>query len=77
MRKSNSKKRKLLGRGKNCPKCRKPMNRYTHTDDYENSPKAMKKAYIFLWWDLCHSCRHLQHYEEAKFWHHEKVIWDD
>lgn len=53
----------FTGEGKNCPKCRKQMKRYKHKSRWV--PKA-KQPYYFRFWDKCKSCRHLQHYEEAK-----------
>jgi hypothetical protein len=49
--------------GKPCPKCRRMMSRKTKPSGWK--PSANQKFY-FAYFDYCHSCRHVQHYEIAK-----------
>ncbi len=60
-----SKKQKSVwvGKGKACPKCRKHMERFKHPPEWE--PRS-DQPYWFSYWDICTSCRHIQHYEAAK-----------
>lgn len=62
MAKSNSKRVAISG-GKNCPKCHRPMQRFEHPSTFK--PKR-GQPYFFVFWDVCRTCRHIQHYEEAK-----------
>lgn len=51
------------GKGNPCPKCLRPMERRKHKVITE---KLMKKFYYFSQWDVCRSCKHIQHYPEFK-----------
>lgn len=52
-----------VGTGANCPKCGRPMQGRRHVDGFI-PPPGMR--YWYAWWDFCRSCRHLQHYDDAK-----------
>jgi hypothetical protein len=54
-------KRTLIGKGKNCPKCGKPMSRYKHPPEF-----VPKGEFFFEQWDTCRPCKHVQLYEEFK-----------
>lgn len=58
--KKGIKKYVILGEGRECPKCRKPMQRRTHSET------PIGKTYYFLQWDYCKPCGHVQHYDEFK-----------
>lgn len=45
-----------------CPKCKRPMQRCEHKPWWCPKPGH----YFYRYWDKCHRCRHLQHYEAAK-----------
>lgn len=49
-----------IGEGKDCPKCKIPMERRKHFEVPKN------RVYYFREWDFCLKCKHLQHYEEFK-----------
>ncbi len=53
----------VTGKGNDCPKCLRQMDRYSHGKLWK--PKK-DQPYFFKYWDRCFRCRHLQHYEEAK-----------
>ena len=53
----------LIGIGNDCPKCGRKMERRAHGP---NETKYLKKAYYYAEWDVCSSCRHIQHYEKYK-----------
>lgn len=71
----------LIGDGNNCPKCKQPMKRYEHDENW--LPRS--NSYYFKYWDTCKGCRRVQHYECAKIYVDEKkqkhlsnkVIWGD
>lgn len=48
---------KIAG-GRECPKCRRPMQRYQHTAAFK--PKAGRGHYRL--WDYCRPCNHMQYY---------------
>lgn len=51
----------VIGNGKDCPKCKKPMDRKKHPLHWKNT-----KNYYYTEWDHCKNCQHIQHYEEFK-----------
>ena len=51
---------KVIGKGKDCPKCKEPMQRRKRIKPPAN------KTYFFTEWDYCPLCSHLQHYDEYK-----------
>lgn len=56
-------KAKIVGNGGKCPKCRNPMLRCEHK---ENWAPRKNQPFYFRYWDKCKKCRHIQHYESAK-----------
>jgi hypothetical protein len=52
-----------IGRGKKCPKCKKPMARMQRKKP--PSPDSNQDTW-FSEWDFCRDCRHVQHYEEFR-----------
>lgn len=53
----------IIGSGKECPRCGKPMQRCSHRLKWEPKPE---QQYWFTYWDRCFKCCYMQHYEEAK-----------
>ena len=51
----------VIGEGKECKKCWKPMERRKHPINWKS-----KKSYYFTEWDYCQNCKHIQHYDEFK-----------
>ena len=58
------KKRKItflvVGLGKDCPHCKRSMQRRKHKD------KPKNENYYFTEWDYCQPCGHVQHYDHFK-----------
>jgi hypothetical protein len=54
-----SKKNRIIGTGEKCPKCGKIMERRGHKE-------RPKQTWYYSEWDVCHDCKHIQHYEEFK-----------
>ena len=52
-----------IGKGLPCPKCDKLMHTKKHP---QITQKELSKLYYYSQWDVCHDCKHLQHYEEYK-----------
>lgn len=53
----------LIGIGDDCPKCGRKMERRAHGP---NETKHLKKMYYYSQWDVCSSCRYIQHCEKFK-----------
>lgn len=51
----------VIGVGMDCPKCNEPMKRKGHPPHWKSV-----KSYFYTQWDVCHKCKHVQHYEEFK-----------
>lgn len=51
----------VIGDGKECPKCKRLMERRKHPSHWRNN-----KSYYYTEWDFCKFCKHVQHYEEFK-----------
>tara|TARA_R100001530_G_scaffold134845_2_gene110593 strand:+ start:796 stop:1308 length:513 start_codon:yes stop_codon:yes gene_type:complete len=58
VRKKKKSKSIVIGKGNDCPKCLKVMDRKTHI----NTPVK----WHYTKWDYCNNCKHLQHYDEFK-----------
>lgn len=56
-----------LDGGKNCPRCKRVMQRFGHGPTWQ--PKKAQ-PYFFAWWDKCR-CGRIQMYEEAKVYLNE------
>lgn len=52
----------VTGSGRPCPKCHRPMERCKHPTNW--CPPTDR--YYFQEWDVCRSCRHVQHYNEFR-----------
>lgn len=55
----------FIGAGQPCPKCRRQMRRFGHSDGWK--PRA-GQPYHYRYWDCCAICHHMQHYDDAKVW---------
>lgn len=51
----------VIGKGNECPKCSKLMERKKHPPHWKNT-----KTYFYTEWDYCKPCGHVQHYDEFK-----------
>lgn len=51
----------IKGVGKECPKCKRSMDRRKHPAHWKS-----KKSFYYTEWDFCPKCNHVQHYEEFK-----------
>ncbi len=60
----------ILGQGKECPKCKRLMERRKHREN------PTSKTYFYSEWDYCKPCGHVQHYEEFKnsVWQEQEQI---
>ena len=50
----------IKGAGEDCPKCYQPMERRA----WIKPPHT--RTYYYKEWDVCHKCKHIQHYEQYK-----------
>lgn len=57
------KKAQWISKGAPCPKCSRPMDRFSHPSHWQPRPK---QPFYFSYWDKCTRCRHMQMYEKAK-----------
>lgn len=53
----------VIGKGENCPKCHRTMDRRSHK---KLKSKQTEAPFYFSAWDYCWGCHHLQHYEHFK-----------
>lgn len=67
LQEASVRKRHKLPGGNDCPKCKRPMQRFKHGPSWK--PKA-RQPYFFAYWDICKPCRHIQMYEKAKVFLH-------
>lgn len=58
------------GIGTNCPKCRRPMLRMRHSEDWAPRPDQW---FWYEFWDRCVKCGYLQHFEVAKRFNSDPV----
>ena len=60
---TKSKSYTVIGKGEECPKCNKLMDRRSHR---KLRSKQLNAPYYFSKWDYCWGCHHIQHYNHFK-----------